>query len=448
MNASPPSPHSTPGDRRCDGISRRDFLHVGALAPLGLSLSGLFSFQAQASETPRATAKACILIWLDGGPSHLDTFDPKSDAPSEVRSPFKDIPSSVPGIRLCEHLPLTAAHMHRVALIRSLTHELGNHDTGTRFLLTGHRPNPALEYPSLGSLVAHDTPGLSAIPPYVAIPNDAVGGESNAARSGYLPGACSAFNVGRDPSRVQDLQPPPGITLARSDQRRAILQKMDAFSRSVEEGPATRSRDAFYEQAYRLIASPEAKNAFLLDQEPRTVRERYGSSRIGTGCLLARRLVEAGTRFVTVVDSGWDTHQQIARELPDSRFAGSGKLPGLDRAYSALIDDLHQRGRLESTLVLLLGEFGRTPKLNALGGRDHWPRAGFACIAGAGVQGGRLIGATNAFGESPIDRPVSPPDLAYSILQLLGVDPSRELITPDGRPLKILSEGSFIHELV
>ncbi len=448
---SPDHPPSRPGGLpRCDGVSRRDFLHLGTLAPLGLSLAGLLRLRAQTGLPPAtkgAAAEACILIWLDGGPSHLDTFDVKPDAPSEVRSPFKDIPTAIPGLRICEHLPRTAALMREIALIRSVTHELGNHDTGTRFLLTGHRPTPSLEYPSLGSIVARLRRSDSPLPPYVAIPNDGVGGDSNAARSGYLPAAYSAFNVGKDPSSVPDLQPPPGVSFDRTEHRRAMLARMDSLSRAVEEGPATRDRDAFYEQAYRLIASPEAKNAFALAQEPPSVRERYGPSRLGTGCLLARRLIEAGSKFVSVIDTGWDTHQQIARELPDSRFPGSGKLPSLDRAYSALVEDLRHRGLLGKTLVLLMGEFGRTPKLNAAGGRDHWPRAGFACLAGGGVQGGRVIGATNSFGEFPVERPVTPPDLASTILQLLGIDPSRELVTPDGRPMKILADGAFIHEL-
>ncbi len=437
---------------RCDGIRRRDFLHLGWLASFGLSVSDLLRWKARAAETAPARragrAQACILIWLDGGPSHLDTFDPKPDAPSEIRSPFPTIPSVVPGIHLCEHLPLTARMMNRVALIRSLTHELGNHDTGTRYLLTGHRPTPALEHPSLGSLVAREAAPGNVLPPYVAIPSDRVGGQSNAARAGYLPGSYSAFNVGNDPGRVRDLDLPEGVSFERSERRRDLLRRLDAFSEQVEQSPATRNRDAFYEQAYRLLSSPEAKGAFDLSRETPKTRERYGHGRVGAGCLLARRLVEAGSRFVTVVDAGWDTHQQIARELPDSRFPGSGKLPGLDRAYSALLTDLHERGRLESTLVVLLGEFGRTPKLNADGGRDHWPRAGFACLAGGGVQGGRVIGATNAFGEVPSERPVSPSDLAFTLLTLLGIDPTRELTTPAGRPMRILSEGDFISELV
>lgn len=438
-------PKSSPSIRRCDGVSRRDFIHLGLLSSFGISLPDLFRLRAStgpSSAGPKATS--CILVWLDGGPSHLDTFDPKPDAPAEVRSPFGIIKTSVPGLHICEHLPRTAAIMREVTLIRSLTHELGNHDTGTRFLLTGHRPTPALEHPSLGSIVANEHGFATPMPPYVAIPSDAVGGDSNAARAGYLPGAFSAFNVGNDPSKVRDLHAPDGVSFARGDRRREMLRKLDEFSRTVEGGSAARNRDAFYEQAYRLLASPDAKAAFDLSRESSATRERYGSSRIGTGCLLARRLVEAGSRFVTVVDSGWDTHQQIARELPDSRFPGSGKLPNLDRAYSALITDLRERGLLESTLVVLMGEFGRTPKLNSAAGRDHWPRAGFACLAGGGVLGGQVIGSTDAFGEVPAERPVTPPDLAFTILRLLGVDPLKEITTPSGRPMKLLNEGSFI----
>lgn len=436
------------GRQRCDGISRRDFVHLGMLSAFGLSLSDAIRLQAQSHSGRTAKAKACILIWLDGGPSHLDTFDPKPEAPSEIRSQFQSIPTRIPGVHICEHLPRTAAVMHEVALIRSLTHELGNHDTGTRFLLTGHRPTPSLEYPSMGSLVAHEFGFTTAMPLYIAIPNDSVGGDSNAARSGYLPGGFSAFNVGPDFSRLGGLTSPVGVSVARGERRRDILRKMDQFSRQVEEGPATSDRDAYYEQAYRLMGSSKAKDAFDLAAETRENRDRYGPSRVGSGCLMARRLIEAGARFVTVVDTGWDTHQQIFKELPDSRFAGSGKLPSLDRAYSALITDLRDRGLLDSTLVVLMGEFGRTPKINAIGGRDHWPRAGCVCLAGGGVSGGRVIGATNSFGEAPSDRPVSPPDLMFTILQLLGIDPTQELRTPTGRPMKRLQEGSFIQELV
>ena len=341
--------------------------------------------------------------------------------------------------------------MHEMALIRSLTHELGNHDTGARFMLTGNRPVPSLEYPSLGSVVERERESSSALPAYVAIPHDGVGGNSNAAKAGFLPAQYSPFSVGDDPSRVRDLHSPEGVSFLRSERRKQMLEKMDGFTQAVETdtlAQPSEPRDAFYEQAYRLIASPAAKGAFDLSGEKGTTRELYGPSRVGAGCLLARRLIEAGSRFVTVVDSGWDMHNQIFRELPDSRFPGSGKLPSLDRAYAGLLTDLRRRGLLETTLVVMMGEFGRTPKLNALGGRDHWPRAGFVCLSGGGVRGGQVIGATDAHGELPSERPVSPEDVAFSILRILGVNPSKEVQTASGRTVRYLKAGTFISELV
>lgn len=438
--------------------SRRAFLHAGWLAPLGFGLADQYRLQARSPQpatpgqaprppgTPRANA--CILIWLDGGPSHIDTFDPKPEAPAEIRGPFRSIRTRLPGIHVCEHLPRIAAAMDHLTLVRSVTHELGNHDTGARYLLTGHRPSPALERPSLGSLITRAQGFGRPIPPYIAIPNDSVGGNSNAARTGFLPGAYRAFQVGTNPGQLPALHWPDGLDPARALRRRDLLNQVDDFSRRVEDVPAARDRDAFFEQAYRLITSPEAKAALDLAREPAASRERYGSSQIGQGCLLARRLVEAGSRFVTVVDSGWDTHRQIARELPDSRFPGSGKLPSLDRAFATLVSDLLERGLLDNTLVVLLGEFGRTPKFNADGGRDHWPRAGFACLAGGGVARGNVIGSTDPFGESPVDRPVRPPDLACSILSLLGLDPRAEIPGPGGRPLRLLDEGAMIPGLL
>ena len=412
------------------------------LAPLGLGLADLLRLQA-ASAQPAKKAAACILIWLDGGPSHLDTFDPKPEAPSEIRGDFRAIETTAPGVRICEHLPRTAQVMKHVALIRSLTHELGNHDTGSHYLLTGHRPTPATEFPSLGSIAAKEAGFGGAVPPYVAVP-EAV----TYARAGYLPAAYGPFSVGGDPSRadyrVRDLSLPVRLKESRVGRRQEFVRALDGFSQRVEADAATRSRDAFFEQAYRLITSDEARLAFDLEKEPAPVRQAYGRHRLGTGCLLARRLVQAGSRFVTVVDSGWDTHNQIFKALPDALFPGSGKLPGLDQAYSALLGDLHDRGMLDSTLVVLAGEFGRTPKLNSAAGRDHWPRAGFACLAGGGVAGGKAIGATDAHGESPAEQPVRPEDLAFTWLTLLGIDPQKEYQTPDGRPMRLVSGGALI----
>jgi hypothetical protein len=432
---------------RCDGVSRREILRVGAITSLGLTLADLLRLRSAAAGTPREVS--CILIWLDGGPSHLDTFDPKPDAPVEIRGEFRPIATSVPGIRICEHLPLTAKEMDRIAVIRSLTSSLGEHDTASQYLLTGSPPTSALEYPSYGAVLARERgrsgPRASALPPYVVVPS--LRGSAGAG-AGYLPAACRPFMVGGDPSRpefrVRDLEPPGDLSLERIDRRRAFLRAIDAFSRSVESGAVTESRDAAFSQAYRLITSPESKKAFDLSQEPAEVRERYGRHRLGQSCLLARRLVAAGARFVTVTDSGWDHHEQVFRVLRDGF---PGKLPGLDRAYSALLEDLRRRGMLDNTLVLLMGEFGRTPKINSAGGRDHWPRASFVCLAGAGVRGGQAIGATDSRGEAPAERPVTPEDLAQTIYGLLGVDASREYLTSDGRPVRIVSGGTPIREL-
>jgi hypothetical protein len=433
-------------EHRCDGLTRREILKLGMVAPFGLSLTDYFRLRALAP-LEKADEVSCILIWLDGGPSHLDTFDPKPDAPAEIRGDFKAIATSVAGVQICEHLPRTGRIMDRVALVRSLTHDLGNHDTGSRYLLTGHRPTPALEYPSLGSLVASQV-GLShALPPYIAIPEGVP-----SSGGGFLPAPFNPFSVGGDPGaagfQVRDLTPPEGVSFDRIDRRRAMLEVIDGFSGLVEGAIGMKGRDSFYEQAFRLMASPDAKAAFDLGKESQAVRSRYGHHRIGASCLLARRLIEAGTRFVTVVDTGWDHHQQIFKALPDAYFPGSGKLPRLDQAYSALIEDLESRGMLEKTLVVLMGEFGRTPKINSQGGRDHWPRAGCALLAGGGVRGGQAIGETDAHGELPKDRAVSPEDLAQTILSILGIDTSKEIVAPGGRPVKILSAGVPIHELL
>ena len=426
---------------RCDDVLRRDFLQLGMLSALGMSVTDLLRWQALAAPAKRDIS--CILIWLDGGPSHLDTFDPKPNAPKEVRGPFGVIPTALPGVRISEHLPLTAKAMGEIALVRSLTHELGNHNTGRHYLMTGHRPTPVVAYPSLGSVLAKETGFKRQLPPYVIVPQPV-----EYSQAGYLPGAYGPFSVGGDPSkpdfRVRDLNAPEGVNITAEARRRDVLRRLDEFSRELEQSPVTEARDAFYEQAYRLLGSPAAKAAFDLKKEPGPLRNRYGRKLIGQGCLLARRLVESGARFVTVVDRGWDTHQDIARNLPDARFRGSGKLPALDRAYSTLLADLRERGLLESTLVVLMGEFGRTPKINNRAGRDHWPRAGFVSFAGGGVKGGQIIGATDAHGEVPTDTPVRPEDVAHSMLRLLGVDPNQQYTAPGGRPLKILDKGKMI----
>ncbi|MBT5928047.1 MAG: DUF1501 domain-containing protein [Verrucomicrobia bacterium] len=436
---------------RCDGINRRDFLHAGLMTGLGLNMADLIRCKALASDLPqgkptKAKAKSCILIWLDGGPSHLETFDLKPDAPVEIRGEFKPIKTDVPGIEICEHLPKTAKVMKHVSLIRSLTHAFGNHNTGSHYLLTGNKPSPVVEYPSMGSIYAQQIGGGNVLPPYVAVPDGVT-----YSGSGFLPATYQPFSLGGDPSksdfRVRNLNPPASLSFERVQRRREMQQYLDDVKRSTEENPVHTPVDTYYEQAYALLTSPESQAAFNLSNEPGKARERYGRSRIGTGCLMARRMVEHGVGFVTVVDKGWDMHQQIFKNMPDALFRGSGKLPALDLAYSGLISDLHERGLLDSTLVILMGEFGRTPKINDRAGRDHWPRSGFVCMAGGGVRGGQVIGSTDAFGESPSEQPVAPEDLASSTLSLLGIRPDDAYLAPNGRPIQWVKGGRIIEGL-
>jgi len=434
---------------RCDGINRRDFLHAGLMTGLGLNMADLIRGRALASESKKPTpakAKSCILIWLDGGPSHLETFDLKPHAPVEIRGEFKPIKTDVPGIEISEHLPRTARVMKHVALVRSLTHAFGNHNTGSHYLLTGNKPSPVIEYPSMGSIYAQQAGAGRVLPPYVAVPEGVT-----YSGSGFLPATHQPFSLGGDPSkpdfRVRNLNPPASLSFERVERRREMQQFLDEVKRSTEERPVQTPVDTYYEQAYALLTSPESQAAFDLSKEPTKVREHYGRSRIGTSCLMARRMVEHGVGFVTVVDKGWDMHQQIFKKMPDAMFRGSGKLPALDKAYSGMIADLAERGLLDSTLVILMGEFGRTPKINDRAGRDHWPRAGFVCLAGGGVRGGQVIGSTDAFGESPNEQPVAPEDLAASTLSLMGIRPDDAYQAPNGRPIQWVKGGSIIKGL-
>lgn len=445
--------------KRCDGINRRDFLRVGGLAALGLGLGDFFHLQrafAVGARSPRpytAKAKSCILIWLDGGPSHLETFDPKPDAPQEVRGPLKTIPTNVTGVRISECLKRTAGMMDKIAIIRSMTSPLGEHSLGTQYLMTGYKPTPALEYPTFGAIVAYirsqnnpNTSGdaLSALPPNIAVPNFT----GQVSGNGYLPSSTRQFSVGGDGKRsdfkVRDLDFYEGIDLQRISRRRQFVNALNEFSRA-KDADATTVSDPDLERAYNLITSAEAKAAFSLSEEPHDVRQRYGQggvNGIGQACLLARRLVERGVPFVTINHAGWDTHQDIFTLKERYPTDKNAHLPSLDRALSALIQDLTDRRMLDETLVVVMGEFGRTPKINSQGGRDHWPNVFSVMLAGGGVQGGQVVGSSDALGEFPKERPVTPSDLAASIYTLLGIDPGLELHTSDGRPVRIAPDGA------
>ncbi|MBI1923508.1 DUF1501 domain-containing protein [Candidatus Poribacteria bacterium] len=450
--------------KRCDGVTRRDFLRIGGLTALGLGLGDFFHLRrAFATENPLTPkAKSCILIWLDGGPSHLETFDPKPEAPEEVRGPLKTIATNLTGVRISECLEQTAGIMDKLAIIRSMTSPLGEHNLAARYLMTGHLPSPTLEYPTLGATLAHVRSQNGVLPPNIAVPNLNVR-DGASIGSGYLPGSTSPFSVGGDPGlpdfKVRDLDFYQGLDLRRLDRRRQFVNALDDFSRA-KDAAATSVSDPDLERAYNLIASPEAKAAFDLSEEPQKVRERYGidprrtlpdKNNIGQCCLLARRLIERGVLFVTVNNSGWDLHQNLLRYK--ERYPGSpdkyGLIPALDRAFSALIEDLSDRGMLDETLVVVMGEFGRTPKINSNAGRDHWPNVFSVVLAGGGVRGGQIIGSSDALGEFPKDRPVTPSDLAATIYTLLGIDPSLELHTSDGRPVRVAPDGAkVVSELI
>ncbi len=442
-------PNST--NRPCHGPSRRDLLRVGVLSALGIGLADLLRLRAHAAETggdSSPKARSCILIWLGGGPSHLDTFDPKPEAPLDVRGEFETIETSVPGLRISEVFPRLAKSMSRLSLIRSMTSPEAEHDRAAHHLLTGYRPSPALVYPSYGSVVAkaRESSRTSTLPPYVAVPD-----RPAFASSGYLTPAFDPFDAGGDPSlsgfRVRDLTPPDRVTLERLRRRRAMVQTLDGFARDLSETPLTVSRDQFADQAYDLLTSGEAQAAFNLEDEKSRTRETYGMNPLGQSCLLARRLIERGVDFVTVNDRGtgalgWDTHVQNFPTIKNTLA------PPIDQGVSALLDDLASRGLLNQTLVVMMGEFGRTPKINRNAGRDHHGRANSLILAGGGTPGGLVLGRTDQTGDEPNDHPITPSDLAATLFHKLGIDLNQRFLTPDGQPIRIVDKGTVIPELL
>jgi hypothetical protein len=420
----------------CEGVSRRDVVKVGALSFFGLSLPQFYAMRAaEAAIAPKA--EAVILFWCGGGPSHVDSFDPQPEAPSEIRGEFSAIPTNVDGIRLSEHLPNTAKIADKIAIIRSLASNIAAHEQASQYLMTGYKPLPTLQYPSYGSMIAKELGVRNAVPPYIGIPNPGRGAQSGFIGAGYNP-----FSV-PDPAggefRVQDVNLPRSVDDARLARRRSFTKGLNTeFSQGLPDDNV-RAVDQFYDRAYDLVTSQKAKQAFDLQAEPAANREKYGASTYGQGALLARRLVEVGARFVTVSNGGWDTHTDNF-----SRLSGT-LLPGLDRGFATLVSDLQDRGMLEKTLVIVMGEFGRTPRINPRGGRDHFAKCRFATFAGAGVKGGQVIGKSD-FGQSPVERPVSVEEIAATIYSALGIDYTRQIVTPTGRPIH-LADGKPIPEL-
>ncbi len=444
----------------CDGMSRRDFLHAGALSTLGLTMPGFMGLQA-AGAVDKKKDMNCIFLFLVGGPSQLDTFDMKPDAPREIRGPYKPIRTNNPDIQISEIFPNLAQHGDKFSLIRTMYHKAaGVHDTGHQMMQTGHLFQNGMEHPHAGCVYGYLKGGINGMPPHVLMPRPIgpTGGNMPHGQSaGYLGKSHDPFILNAEPDladfKVPDLLPPDYISASRAERRRNLRSIVDDSVKQLEANPDARLLDENFQQAYTLMSSSAAREAFDLTKEDDKLRDQYGRNKFGQSCLLSRRLLENGVRFSTVNmfetvfnEITWDIHGSA----PFSPIECYSDLVGpmLDKGLSTLLEDLSQRGMLDNTLIVAMGEFGRTPKINAAAGRDHWPRAGFVCLAGGGVRGGQVIGATDAHGEVPADRPLSPPDLAFTLLKLLGVDPAREIITPGGRPVKILSEGSFISELV
>jgi hypothetical protein len=427
-------------------FTRRDFLRLSLASAYGISFSAWLPQLARAAAASESPHKACILLWMAGGPSQTDTFDLKPGHPNG--GPSKAIETAVPGIQISENLPGVAKQMKDLAIIRSLTTPEGDHDRATRLMLTGHRPGQeGVNYPSVGSLFAKELGNVdSELPHYVSISPFQLG---DAAGPGFLgPNYAPLIVSGQsnDPEAranlsVENLRPPMGVGKESLDKRFEISKFLQEDFSKRTKSPSTGTHKANFERARRMIES-NAKGAFKLDEEPAALRDKYGRSRFGQGCLLARRLIERGVAFVEVTLEGWDTHID--------NFAAVKRLcETLDPAWSTLLDDLRQRNRLDSTLVVWMGEFGRTPKINGTNGRDHFPDAWSAVLGGGGIKGGQVVGDTGKAGTAVATRPVKIADYYATLCAGIGIDPEKENISPEGRPIPLVDRaGKAVEEIV
>jgi hypothetical protein len=430
-------------DRNCQGLHRRSFLQVGTLAGLGLSLPTLLAHkQAQAAAGGSGRDVNCIFIWTQGGTSHHDTFDPKPLAPDNVRGEYKTIDTPLPGVQFTEIVPRMAQELRRFALLRSWNPQNGSHGTADAIVMSGHPYNPAVTYPTFGAVVSHELGFQNTLPPYVQLGGN-IDRRFGGGSPGYLGLEHSAFELLADPNEagfnVRDVTPPAGVDPARIDRRRGMLALVDSLQRRADRQPAAfETLDEHSRAALDMITSPATKRAFDVEDEDPRLRERYGRTRFGQHCLLARRLIEAGVRFVTLTNGGWDTHAD--------NFNGLKRLiPPVDQALPELLIDLDERGLLDTTLVIWATDFGRTPKINSASGRDHWSTAGFCVMAGAGVPGGAVLGATDGEGGAPIRDEYLSADIAATLYAKLGIPLDMIHTTPDGRPIR-LNEGRPIRE--
>jgi len=433
----------------CDGIPRRDFIRVGSfgLFGYGASLPGVLEAKAAAASAKTDGKQggaaidddiSVIYIFLAGGLSTIDTFDMKPDAPAEIRGEFKPISTNVAGIQVADQIPTIARHADKFSLIRSFYHNNSGHGAADEYMLTGYLGK---KHPSFGSVVAQEYGGGSNVPPYVVYPR-----MHSAAGPTFLGSSAAPFLIEADPSApdfsVPDLSPPLDIDASRLGDRAGLLKDVDRFQHVVDAGSRAGAYNRFREKAFGLMTSPEAKEAFNIQAESEKTRAAYGNHTLGQCCLLARRLVESGTRYVWLTHNNWDTHEANFLDLRESL------LPQLDQGYGTLLQDLSDRGMLEKTLVVLTGEFGRTPKVNNNAGRDHWGPVFTLILAGGGIQGGRVVGSSDEWAAKPKDNPVHPYDFARTLYHLLGIDSEKLLYTLEKRPVKLLDEGRLIHELL
>ena len=437
------------------GTNRRDFLQVGALAAVGLSLPQYARAAAEGKVRPGCEKRSCIMIFNLGGPSNMDLWDMKPEAPVEVRGPFKPIRTKSDAFEVSELLPKHAEIADKFSLVRSCHHDgAAVHDAGWQIMQTGRRFTGGIQTPHAGSVAGYLLGRRTDLPPFVVLPElmgRGGGNLPNGQAGGFLGKAQDPFALMADPSkpnfRVPDLLPPDQISVARLDRRRKMREIVESTARQFEASEDARLLDDNFQAAYRLMTSPQAREAFDLSKEPDAVRERYGMNRFGQCCLLALRLVENGVRFVTINtfltvfdEITWDIHGS----KPFTSIEGMKNIvcPMYDQGYSALIADLHDRGLLDDTLVAGLSEFGRTPKVNPAGGRDHWPQVLTCSFAGGGVQGGRVVGASDPIGAFPAERPVKPGDLVATIFHSLGLDHEQHLPGPAGRPFALTDFGT------
>jgi len=436
--------------QNCSGTSRRHALRLGACGLIGgLTLPRLLELQARAASPSSAKAKSCIFLFLEGGPPHQDMWDPKPEAPPEIRGPFGTISTNVPDIFVTDQLPLCAQMADKYTILRSHSHNDNGHSTGYHYVMTGHRPSfadgdnpvPNNEYfPSIGSAVSRTLGQRGALPAYINLPHP-----MSAGGPGFYGAEHAPFVIEADPTQpdfeVKDLRPPGHLSDQRLSLRKQLLSGIDHLERERNQSQG-KAMSTYYEKAYSLVTSEDARKAFNIHAEPDAVRDAYGRTQLGQCALLARRLVEGGCRFVGVDAPGWDVHFNCFPSLK------TDLIPYADRAFSALVTDLEQRGLLDETLVVMMGEMGRTPRINAQAGRDHWSMAQTIIFAGGGTKPGQVIGATDKHATAPTENPVSVNDLLRTISFLMGIDPDRTFLGPLGRPVPIVDGGKVIHGLI